>query len=97
MPIFPWGAATIDHGCVTSPGDTLIRVRRNCTHEDDFITQSQVLVSRFEQIGYVRQSLEGEIAKVKTMDRQTLVSDRIKVFNSDDHNFKMILVYKGSV
>lgn len=38
-------------------------------------------MSRFEQKGYERQNLEEEIVKVKTMDRQTLASDRIRDSN----------------
>lgn len=58
------------------PRSYFVRLRRNCTEEEDFITQSQVLSSRFQQKGYDKSSLDSE--KVWAMDRASLVSNKIK-------------------
>lgn len=73
------------------PRGQFIRLRRNCTHEDDYISQSQVLASRFQQKGYEKSALDSEIERVCNMDRNVLVSNQIRDNDIGVPNFKMVL------
>lgn len=64
---------------------------QNCTQEEDFVSQSQVLSTRFQQKGYDRSILDNEIEKVRNMDRNTLIFNVPNVNQNTTTQIRMIL------
>ena len=58
------------------PRGQFVRLRRNCTIEADFLTQSQVLAQRFVQKGYSTSDIDQEIERVRLMDRDVIIADK---------------------
>lgn len=75
------------------PRGQFIRLKGNCTRKEDFISQSQVLSSRFQQKEYDKNTLDGEIERVRIMGRHVLVSNLNRECKNDVNNFKMTLDY----
>ncbi|CAI9595210.1 unnamed protein product, partial [Staurois parvus] len=49
------------------PRGQFLRIHRNCTNREDFITQSNILKNRFIEKGYNATSLESEINEIVNM------------------------------
>lgn len=64
-----------------------MRILRNCSNEKDYEEQSEILIQRFIEKGYKRKELEILKAKVKTMDRETLLKEKRKKPNSKEWAF----------
>lgn len=77
------------------PRGQFIRLRRNCTSDDDFLVQSQVLADRFKEKGYSEALVNAEIAKVLAIDRNTVVEDKVKSIedNTNVSSYRIILDY----
>lgn len=75
------------------PWVQVVLLRRNCSSESEFMTQSQVLAERFYQKGYLKEDIEGDIQKVNFLDSTTLISDTQKVFTGNKHEYKLVLDY----
>lgn len=74
------------------PRGQFIRLRRNCSKEEDYFTQSNILAERFRQKGYNTENITKEIHTVGKLDRATLVTDIKKSKEvRQDYEFKMIL------
>lgn len=65
--------------------------RRNCTYEEDFVSQSQVLMNRLLQKGYARLVLDREIETVWSLERKILVSNSPKDNQYSAANMRMSL------
>lgn len=53
-----------------------MRVRRNCTTDDDFITHSKVIRDRFIQKGYKEQHLDNIVREVAEIPRDVCLNVR---------------------
>lgn len=73
------------------PRGQCIRLRRNCTQEEDFISQSQVLSTRFQQKGYDQSILENEIEKVRNIESNTLSLNISGISQNTTTQMRMIL------
>lgn len=76
------------------PWGQFVRLRRNCTLESDYLLQSQTLATRFTSKGYSWPLIHQEIEKVRAIERNTIIADKVQ--DSDKEvgtNFKMLLEY----
>lgn len=73
------------------PRGQFIRLRRNCTSQSDFLSQSQVLAERFKQKGYDSPTLENEITRISQMERETILEGSKKI--SSNCEYKILLDY----
>lgn len=75
------------------PKGQFVRIRRNCTHEQEYLAQSEVLSARFVQKGYNKSDIKKHIETVRKMDRTSLVSNRPRVKQDETGNIRIILDY----
>lgn len=64
------------HWLKNIPKGQFMRVRRNCTTDDDFITHSKVISDRFLQKGYKEQHLDNIVREVAETPRDVCLNDR---------------------
>lgn len=60
------------------PRSQFLRLRRNCTDVDTFISQAEVLKQRFLDKGYNQADLDTELQRVTNIDRNTLLVTKQK-------------------
>ena len=77
--------------CKTSiPYSQFLRIRRICTHLDDFDKHAKIMGTHFLRRGYPLHLIEEAVIKVRRMDRTTLLTHRPTSKEQDDN--KIILV-----
>lgn len=65
-----------------------MRLRRNCSSEEDYLSQSQVLALRFQQKGY-----EKGIERVRILDRQSIITGTQSRSDAMNGKYRMIVNY----
>lgn len=71
------------------PKGKLLRIRRNCDIIEDFHTQADMLVKRFQEKGYEQDNLEKLKLEVLKMDRDALFRKKIR---KKDNQIEMAFV-----
>lgn len=80
------------------PFAQLVRIRRICSREEDYIQYAKILIRRFCLLGYKRSALTRLTHKVQAMDRQNLLQSRPITENGNNKNkFKIIQSYTPTI
>lgn len=64
------------------------RIRRNCTKDSDFLTQSNILKKRFEEKRYPTKLIEGAFIRAKQLTQQSCIQPRLKNTDKKEDIFK---------
>lgn len=76
------------------PKGQLMRLRRNCTLEEDFYMQARMIGERFTSKGYDQEFIKDKIVEVGQMQRKELLEDKTPMCQQDqvplvfDYNFQ---------
>ncbi|CAJ0963544.1 unnamed protein product [Ranitomeya imitator] len=81
------------HTKVGVPISQFLRVRRNCTHDADFITQAHNLTRRFKQRGYPKRVISSAFQRARREDQASLLTSRPR---NPDHTTRFITDYNNS-
>ena len=60
------------------PKGQLVRIKRNCTNNTDFLTQAEFIGARFKNKGYSDNFIDEQIQSVAGLDRNTMLQGNIK-------------------
>lgn len=74
------------------PRGQYMRMRRNCTRDVDFETQSDRLSAMFSDKGYGNEFLKKERDKVRHLNREDLLRDRIGTRDDDDNGSTSVIL-----
>ncbi|XP_073481353.1 uncharacterized protein [Aquarana catesbeiana] len=66
------------------PKSQFIRIRRNCDRMEDYLQQTDILIDRFTDKGYKRNVLENIRLKVANMDRELILSSKVRKHKQDN-------------
>lgn len=69
------------------PKGQFTRIQRNCDDDEDFFTQTDILIKRFEEKGYERQALLNTREQISKLDRETILKDKPKKQHKKDTAF----------
>lgn len=65
------------------PHSQIMHIRRICTYDDDFISQSQITRDRFIQNGYPGDKIESTIKEILTIPWEQCLQDAVKCERED--------------
>lgn len=80
-------AVTIQKNEMGIPKGLFVCRKRNCSHKDDYIEQTDVLIKRFIDKAYSHDNLQLVRKTVGEMDRQKLLEDKVREQKSYDMSF----------
>lgn len=63
---------------INIPKGQFIRLRTNCSVNNEYLKQAQWMGKRFEDKGYSKEFIDNKILEVNQVSREILIQDKVK-------------------
>lgn len=77
---------------INIPKGQFIRLRRNCSDNNEYLKQAQLMGQKFEDKGYNKEFIAEKIKEINQTPREVLIQDKIKD-NKDNNDIPLIMNY----